>query len=595
MALRSEYPRPHFVRNQWQTLNGPWFFAFDDRDQGIVQEWFRNPLPNGVQIEVPFCYQSPYSGVNIQEVHEIVWYQREFTLPPEWEGKGILLHFGAVDYHAIVWINGHLAGENKGGYASFTLDIAPFLCSGANTITVRVVDRPLTSQPRGKQKARYENFGCWYTPVTGIWQSVWLEAVGGTYLDHVRMVPDIDKGTLCIDYWLSGFEPGLTLKCDVSLDGQQVASLTTDIEEKHTFFSDIIPRRDGVLTLEIPDAQLWWPESPVLYDVKFTLLKGSQVLDEVQTYAGMRKVHAENGKIYLNNEPYYLRMILDQGFWPEGVYTPPSIDAIRYDVEMTKAFGFNGARKHQKFEDPYYYYFCDKLGLLAWCEMPAPYIYDEELCQNITSEWQQLVIQHYNHPSVMAWVPVNESWGVDQLTRKEFSGDPRLVHYLITLYHLTKCLDPTRLVVGNDGWHQAVTDIIAIHDYTQDADDLRRKYAAFKEDRHTSVFTHGNQILLDGFPYQGQPIMITEYGGVKAEEQGAEGWGYGESAKSYEEMLERMAALTQVILDEDEICGFCYTQLTDVEQEVNGLMTYDRKPKVDPDRFKAIFGVDPER
>jgi hypothetical protein len=184
---------------------------------------------------------------------------------------------------------------------------------------------------------------------------------------------------------------------------------------------------------------------------------------------------------------------------------------------------------------------------------------------------------------------------VDQLTRKEFSGDPRLVHYLITLYHLTKCLDPTRLVVGNDGWHQAVTDIIAIHDYTQDADDLRRKYAAFKEDRHTSVFTHGNQILLDGFPYQGQPIMITEYGGVKAEEQGAEGWGYGESAKSYEEMLERMAALTQVILDEDEICGFCYTQLTDVEQEVNGLMTYDRKPKVDPDRFKAIFGVDPER
>jgi beta-galactosidase/beta-glucuronidase len=595
LILRSEYPRPNYVRELWQTLNGQWDFVFDDDDRGMAEEWFRRGLPNPLKITVPFCYQSPYSGIDSQDVHETVWYQREFELPDEWQGKRILLNFGAVDYHALVWVNGHLAGENRGGYASFTLDITDLLRRGANSVTVRAVDRPVTSQPRGKQKARYQNFGCWYTPVTGIWQSVWLEAVGSTYLDHIRMVPDIDRRLLTIDYWLSRYEPDLVLKCDISLAGKLVAATSVAVEERHTFFSDIIPRRDGSLAVDIPAAELWSPESPTLYDVKFTLLKGERVLDEVQTYTGMRKVHAEKGRIYLNNEPYYLRMVLDQGFWPEGVYTAPSVEAIRYDVDMTKKFGFNGARKHQKFEDPYYYYFCDKLGLLVWGEMPAPYIYDEEVCQNITAEWQRLVIQHYNHPSLMAWVPVNESWGVDQLTQPQHADDPRLVHYMVMLYHLTKSLDPTRLVVGNDGWHQAETDIVAIHDYTQDADDLGRKYAAFKQDRHSRAFTHGHQILLSGYRYQGQPIMITEYGGVKAEEQGAEGWGYGEAAKSFDEMLERIAALTNAILEEEEICGYCYTQLTDVEQEVNGLMTCDRKSKVEPERFRAIFGVEPQR
>ncbi|MGI6148571.1 MAG: glycoside hydrolase family 2 protein [Limnochordia bacterium] len=596
MTLRSEYPRPQFIRELWQTLNGEWDFAFDDQNLGITQAWYKRELPNPRKIIVPFCYQSPYSGINSQEIHEIVWYQREFVLPEAWQGKRVLLNFGAVDYSCTVWVNGHLAGQNEGGYVSFTLDITDFVHPDRNVVTVRVVDRPLTSQPRGKQKARFANYGCWYTQVTGIWQSVWLEAVGSTFIDRVRLLPDIDRGLLEVEFWLSQFEPDLALQCEISLDGEPAAAAICKIEERHTRFSDIIPRRDGFFAVEIPNAKLWSPESPTLYDIKLTLTRGDAVLDKVQTYVGMRKIHTENGRIFLNNEPYYLRMVLDQGFWPEGVYTAPSVDTIRYDVEMTKALGFNGARKHQKIEDPYYYYLCDKLGLLVWCEMPAAFVYDEEVSQNITSEWQRVVMQHYNHPCIVAWVPVNESWGVDQLmhgTRPE--EDPRLVHHLLALYCVTKSLDPTRLVVGNDGWQQAVTDIVAIHEYTQDADDLRRRYQAFREDRGSNAFSHNRRILLPGYQYMGQPIMITEYGGVKVEEQGAEGWGYGEAAKSYSEMLDRMAALTNAILGEDEICGYCYTQLTDVEQEVNGLLTYDRKPKVDPERFRAIFGIDPHK
>jgi beta-galactosidase/beta-glucuronidase len=301
----------------------------------------------------------------------------------------------------------------------------------------------------------------------------------------------------------------------------------------------------------------------------------------------MRKIAIENGKVYLNNEPYFLRMILDQGYWPDGIYTPRSIADLEYDVEMTKKFGFNTARKHQKFEDPYYYYYCDKLGLLTWCEMAACYHYDEEISKNITDEWQRLVIRHYNHPSVIAWVPINESWGVDQLSDQE--PDPRLVSHMQTMYHLTKSLDPTRLVIGNDGWQMAETDIIAIHEYTQDAEDFKRRYAQFKVDPYSKAFSHGRPIMLPGFTITDQPIMITEFGGVKIQDGNLSSWGYGDDAKDVEDMLARVEALVSAILEQREVAGYCYTQLTDVEQEVNGLLTFDRKPKADPERIAKIF------
>lgn len=588
MVQRLEYPRPQFARERWITLNGQWNFAFDDQNKGLLNEWFKETIIEA-KINVPFAYQTELSGINDQAVHPIVWYQRDFSIPEEWQDNRVTINFNAVDYKAMVWVNGKFAGDNKGGYVGFKFDITDYLVEEVNKVTVRVEDYPSIKQPRGKQTAREEGgWACWYTPITGIWQSVWLEAVGSTSLDHVKLEPNIDNGTVQVHYWLNNFFDPVTLECRVSRDGQEISFTAVEVERRHHRFGDLIPRNGGSFTLSIPEAKLWFPEEPNLYDLQFRIIQNGVVLDEVNTYVGMRKISVQDGRVYLNNQPYYLRMILDQGYWPRGVYTPQSIDEIKYDVEITKKFGFNGARKHQKFEDPHYYYYCDKLGLLTWCEMAACYYYDEEVSLNITDEWQRLVVEHYNYPSVMAWVPVNESWGVDQLT--EGSQDPRLANHMNTLYYLTKSLDPTRLVIGNDGWQMALTDLIAIHDYTQDAQEIKRRYEVFKQDRHAPVFNHGLPVLLDGYQFTGQPIMMTEFGGVKVKEQQVEGWGYGEEAENYEEMVVRIDELVTMLEEEPEICGYCYTQLTDVEQEVNGLLTYDRQTKVEPEKLAKIFG-----
>lgn len=587
--LRNEYPRPDYVREKWQTLNGSWDFAFDDDDRGLVERWHEGRLRDrgAEEIIVPFAYQSALSGVHDKEVHPVLWYQREFSLDESWANQSVLLNFGAVDYFSTVWVNGALVGQNKGGYIAFSFDITKYLVEGVNTLTLRVEDNPVTSQPRGKQLAKYNNFGCWYTPISGIWQSVWFEAAGETYLDHVRLQPNIEQDLVVVDYWLNQHQRNLSLECAVYLEDQLVSSHVLPLEERYNWQSDIIARRDGKFTVTVPDAQLWSPENPVLYDLVFQLKKDGQTIDKVRTYVGMRKIAVENGKVYLNNEPYFLRMVLDQGYWPEGIYTAKSIAELEFDVEMTKKFGFNAARKHQKFEDPYYYYYCDKLGLLTWCEMAACYHYDEEVSKNITDEWQRLVIRHYNHPSVMAWVPINESWGVEQLSNRQ--PDPRLVSHLQTMYHLTKSLDPTRLVIGNDGWQMAKTDIIAIHEYTQDAEDFKRRYAQFKADPYSKAFSHDRPIMLPGFAIEDQPIMVTEFGGVKIQDGNVGSWGYGHDAKDVEDMLARVEALVSAILEQPEVAGYCYTQLTDVQQEVNGLLTFDRKPKADPERFAKIF------
>lgn len=587
MVLRSEYPRPQFAREKWITLNGEWGFAFDGDNRGLLEEWYKQEI-NEHKIIVPFAYQSSLSGIHTTEIHPVVWYQREFAVPEDWEGERVTINFNAVDYYSMVWVNGKFVGSNKGGYVGFKFDITDYLVAGTNRVTIRVEDYPSPKQPRGKQTARKEGWACWYTPVTGIWQSVWLEAVGKTSLDHVKLEPDIDTNTVNVRYWLNGVNSPVVIECRVTKDGKDITTTRVDVPLRFTNHGHVIPRDEGDFVISIPDAQWWTPEEPHLYDLELRIIHEGAVVDQVRTYVGMRKFSAKDGKVYLNNRPIYLRMVLDQGYWPEGIYTPKDVDEIKYDVEMTKKFGFNGARKHQKIEDPYYYYFCDKLGLITWCEMAACYEYDEEVSLNITDEWQRLVQEHYNYTSIMAWVPVNESWGVDQLTRG--SKDPRLVNHMNTLYYLTKSIDSTRFVVGNDGWQQALTDLIAIHDYSQEAAEIKRRYEAFKQDRHAGVFNHGLPILLEGYEYKGQPILFTEFGGVKVKEQQAEGWGYGQEAENYEEMIARINALVNVLEAEPEIVGYCYTQLTDVEQEVNGLMTYDRRLKVEPEALARIFG-----
>ncbi len=583
--LRQEYPRPNLVRDRWLCLNGEWRFAFDDDDKGLAGGWASDSSQLDKVINVPFAYQTPASGINCQDYHPIVWYSREFEVPSDWQGDRVLLHFGAVDYEATVWVNGIVAGTHAGGYVPFSFDVTGLLREGINTLTVRVVDEDKITQPRGKQTATKERWGCWYTPVTGIWQSVWLEPVKALRFTDIFLKPDIDNESLSIDYRLSRWEPGLSIEITAKGDGSIVCKQEVAVPDTICRWL-AAPRTTGSLSISVPSPKLWSPESPFLYDLVLRLKSGDEVLDELSTYFGMRKVHVDRGQVYLNNKPYYQRLVLDQGYWVEGLYTVTSVEELKKDVELTKAMGFNGARKHQKIEDPYFYYYCDKLGLLVWSEMPACYEYDVLGAEALRREWTEAVMRDRNHPCIIAWVPINESWGVDQLGSK---NTPEAAAHLMGLYYQTKSLDPTRLVISNDGWEQALTDMLTIHEYTQDACDLKRRYEAFKQNRHQKAFSHGRCIILPEFDYDGAPILVTEFGGVKVEEQQAEGWGYGKAAADYKEMLQRITDLVDVLLEQDEVVGYCYTQLTDVQQEVNGLLDEHHNPKVDVELYRAAF------
>lgn len=586
ITSRNEYPRPRLVRDRWLGLNGNWRFAFDDGDQGLREGWHANPEALDMTINVPYSYQTPASGINVQEHHSIVWYARDFDIPADWLQDRILLNFGAVDYEATVWVNGRVAGTHRGGYVPFSLDIAGLVQEGANQLVVRVVDEPRIDQPRGKQTARKGPWACWYTPVTGIWQSVWLEPVHQAHITDLHLVPDIDSQSLKVEYELSRVDEGMSMELVASFGDEEVATVNVPIPPRFHGWSDVTPIDIGELQIPIPSPKLWSPEHPHLYDLVVRLRKDGQIVDEVRSYFGMRKVEIVGSEFYLNNRRYYQRLVLDQGYWQEGLYTAPSIEAIRQDVELTKAMGFNGARKHQKIEDPYYYYYCDQLGLLVWSEMPAAYEYSERAAQQVTAEWQKAVLRDRSHPSIVAWVPVNESWGVDQL---KYKANPRAEAHLMALYYATHALDGTRPVISNDGWQHALTDLITIHEYTQDWQDLKARQDAFFADRLATTFSHGQPTLLPGYDSLDAPVLVTEFGGVKVDEQQAEGWGYGKAATSYTEMAERIRDLVKAITDNPAIQGFCYTQLTDVQQEVNGLLTIDRQPKVDVELLKEIF------
>lgn len=577
---RPEHPRPDFQRNDWVNLNGVWNFDFDDDDVGEKEVWFLGHEYRK-QIIVPFCYQSKLSGIDDQSHHEVVWYQREFTVPSEFKGKRILLHFGAVDYFAKVWLDGKYLGSHKGGYLPFKFDITNHVKADgktAHSITVRVEDSRSCTQPRGKQNWKDEPFGCWYTPVTGIWQTVWLEAVGMTYVDRVRITPDIDKRTVCFESYLNQVPEDGKLEFTISFEGQLVNKVVTSVQQRW------VKLTVDLLTTDKVDAiHYWWPENPNLYDVDIALYEKDTVVDKVATYFGMRKIHCENGWIYLNNTPLYQKLVLDQGYWPDSLLTPPSDEAIVYDIEMTKKLGFNGARKHQKIEDPRYYYWADKLGLLVWGELPSAYDFCTEEMENLFDEMRGFIERDYNHPCIITWVPLNESWGV-----RNIYADDEQQKFACALYYMIKALDNTRLVSTNDGWEQVDTDIVAIHDYTAWSHQLSPIY----KDVDQLVKGAPNKfrsLFAKGYEYKGQPILCTEYGGIAfKKDSGGGNWGYHEAVEDEEEFLRRFEDITRAFRSMEYIRGYCYTQLTDVFNEVNGLLDMNRKPKVDIEKIARI-------
>lgn len=579
---RSEYPRPDFERPEWINLNGEWDFELDDSNMGEMEKWYldRNLAR---KIIVPFCFQSKLSGIEDRSFHDVVWYKRKFVLSDHFSGRRVILNFGAVDYHTKVWINGEMAGEHTGGYSSFKFDITNLLKQKENIITIRVEDKGTnTLQPRGKQSWKEQNFGCWYTQVTGIWQTVWLEAVAETYIESVKITPDIDMGNINLDVKINGNLSDSILNVFVAFDGIEI--IRSGYKLNRNTFSASIDIKSEEFEWKL---KAWSPDEPNLYDINYELVRQDKVLDSVKSYFGMRKVSTRNGAVLLNNQPIYQRLVLDQGYYDGGLLTAASDEDFIRDIKTVKEFGFNGVRKHQKVEDPRFLYWADKLGILVWGEMGSAYEFNDDMITSNISEWRGTILRDYNHPSIIAWTLMNESWGVPNIIVNK-----KQQYHTASLYYMAKSFDTTRLVISNDGWEHTVSDIITFHDYTQDGEVLFKKIIDKDRVINESVCSIGNllgakYLFAEGYEYNGQPILLSECGGAAYDTH--EGWGYGTNVKSEEEFMERCRGIIKSIYKTDYIMGFCFTQLTDVEQEVNGLLTIDRKLKVDPSEFSSII------
>ena len=576
---RPDYPRPQFQRREWNNLNGEWEFSFDDADQGKEQDW-HDGRSLGLRIVVPFPYQSELSGINDKGIHEVVWYARSFEVPQGWAEQDVLIHFGAVDYQTTVWVNGHEAGHNRGGHVPFWFNIRPYLLDGMNRLTLRVEDRQDPYQPRGKQSVTGLPHGIDYYCTTGIWQTVWLEPVPPIRIGELRIRTAVEEGLIKLAVQLHAPATGWRLEAEAYDDGQVVA-----------FTDAYTMQATARLRLKIPEAKPWSPSSPHLYGLRVRLFSGDQLLDEVNSYAGLRSIMLANGRILLNDAPIFLSMVLDQGYWPQSYLAAPSDEALRRDVELIKEMGFNGVRKHQKIEDPRWLYWCDRLGLLVWGEMANARAWSSEAEERLLAEWERAVRRDYNHPCIITWVPINESMGFPGLEESH----PGQYAFIERVVELTRRLDETRPVIDNDGWeHTDITDICAIHDYTPTSAGLKERY------RETlaggplpaTVWYRNKPLFVLGSKHRGQPVILTEVGGFLSEPADVARDARDRLYQFYasirdEELLARYQDLMEGMASMSFLAGFCYTQLTDIEQEVNGLLTYDRQPKLALDQVAA--------
>lgn len=625
-CYKKDYPRPQFVREDWDNLNGSWEFAFDDEDRGEREKWFQGAdgaprFPGGREIQVPFTYETKSSGIGDETRHVRVWYGRILKIDgKELSGCRYLLHFEGSDFLTKVWVNGQFAGEHRGGYARFSLDITGLVRDGDNLLVAEVQDSSDKRQPRGKQRWSGGSFGCWYIQTTGIWKTVWGEYVPKVYLDSVKMTPELAENVLEVEYrlagmgekmehrlsgmgedtehrlagmgedaeyWSAGIEENaeyeLEVEAVVSFDGKFVTRCITALPDGRGLVRIDVEQRKG------DDFQwgvrAWSPQWPSLYDIEFRLLQNGQVTDRVDSYFAMREIRIDGSHVLLNGSPLYQRLILDQGYWRDSHLTPPSEEALVEDIDKILALGYNGLRKHQKIEDERFLFWCDVKGVLVWSEMASAYEYDDSAVAEFIREWMEIMVQNYNHPCIITWTPFNESWGVGQIRTNRTQQ-----HFTEAVYHLTKSFDRYRPVIVNDGWEHTVSDILTLHDYEEEGEILRKRYTDHKEQILQGEFphNHGNMAFAKGFKYQGQPVIISEFGGIAFDSGDEEGWGYGNKVSTEEEFIRRFDAITGAIQELPYVCGYCYTQVTDVQQEINGLMDMDRNYKVNPEAIREI-------
>ena len=589
---RAEYPRPQFEREAWQNLNGEWTFTLDPVKTGW-ERGLKNSKGFADKIIVPFAPESKLSGVEHKEFIPCIWYQRNITIPEDWAGKDVLLQFGAVYYESEIYVGGKFVDRHFGGSDSFTVDITKFVKAGSTHSLVVNAKSDLRSrmQSAGKQSLRHGPFECLYTRTTGIWQTVWMEAVAPAAISRVKYTTDIDRSTVSMEFTMRRTAAANTLTINVK-DGSKVVATQSGKVASGSIF-----------TLPIKKAKLWTPESPFLYDVEL-IIKDAEgnVVDKVASYFGMRKIHTEGNKIYLNNEPYYQRLVLDQGFYPDGIWTAPSDAALKKDIELSLAAGFNGARLHQKVFEERFYYWADKLGYLTWGEAPSWGLDANtvEAARNFITEWRNLVVRDMNHPSLVTWTPFNEEFWPDETQYPRFVND---------VYTLTKQLDPSRPVNTVSGGIQILTDIWTEHCYEQDPEKLRndvynngkmRVVGPAIQARLRGNVGFNRPVLNDPytFPrYDGSiPYILDEFGGIKCMEANPSkdgAWGYGSAPQTKEEFYQRLEGQVRELMSLNaNMWGWCYTQLTDVEQEQNGIYYYDRSEKYDMERIRKIFQME---
>jgi beta-galactosidase/beta-glucuronidase len=581
-----EHPNPQFRRSTWYSLLGAWDFSIDA--DGVYAS------PNSVvwdrEIVVPFSPETKASGVAHPGFYTVVWYRRGFRIESGGRGERMMLHFEAVDYRATVWVNGAKVCEHEGGYTPFSADITSALREdGEQEIIVRAEDDPADlAKPRGKQDWRLEPHSIWYPRTTGIWQAVWIESIPASRIESISWTSNLARWEIGLDAAITS-EPGRKLTLAVKLMREHIL-LATDT---YAVVAGEVHRRIALSDPGIDDYRndlLWSPQSPTLIDA-FLELRDEEgtVIDRVESYTALRSVAVQGDRFILNGRPLILRLVLDQGYWPDSGSTAPNDQALVHDVLLAKVLGFNGVRKHQKIECQRYLYWADRMGLLVWEEMPSAYRYTTRSVERLTSEWSQVIRRDRSHPCIICWVPFNESWGVPDLPDSQAQR-----HYVQALYHLTKSLDPSRPVIGNDGWESVATDIIGIHDYDDQADRIGRRYGI--NDIESQLFKRerpGGRMLFVGEEKGWKhPIVLTEFGGIALSKEKSD-WGYSRTDTS-EELVRRYSALLATVRSLPALAGFCYTQFTDTYQEANGLLYADRTPKAPFEEIaKATYGGEP--